>query len=117
MVDKRGLQSVRYEVPSPDENDIGTVVPANLRRYIYRVKVQEDSGNVNRVDLKKYIPPAEPETAELVDEFRLTSHETYIDPKQLTEDALPLYILEGGSQMRAVGVADASILLEYEDSE
>ncbi|MBA7673018.1 hypothetical protein ES703_81206 [subsurface metagenome] len=113
MIDKRGLQSKQYTVPTT-EADIGTVVEANMRRYIYRVKVQEDSSNVNRVDLLKQIPPAE---AVIVDRFRLTSHETYIDPQQLTEDALPLYILEAGCHMRAVGVGDASILLEYEDSE
>ena len=97
-MDKRGLQSKQYTVPT-SEADIGTVVPANMRRYIYRVKVQEDSGEINRVDLKKQIPPAD---TEIVDQFRFTTgHETYIDPKQLTEDALPLYILEAGCHMRS----------------
>ncbi|GAJ19265.1 unnamed protein product [marine sediment metagenome] len=43
MVDKRGLQSERYAVTAV-EATIGSVIPVNMRRYIYRVKVQDDSG-------------------------------------------------------------------------
>lgn len=113
-MDKRGLQSKRYSVTAA-EADKGTVVPSNMRRYIYRVKVQDDSGAANLVEVKKQIPPA---AAEVVDQFRLvTPNETYVDPDELREDALPLYILEAGCHMRAVGTGNASLLLEYEDSE
>ena len=117
MVDKRGLQSKRYAVTAAEAN-IGTVVASNTRRYIYRVKVQDDSGAPNLVELKKQ-PPGTPAPAiEVVDQFRLdVASETYVDPDELNEDALPLYILETGCQMRAVGTGVASLLLEYEDSE
>jgi len=120
MVDKRGLQSKRYEVTA-GEADIGNDVPVNMRRYIYRVKVQDDSGAANLVELKSQLGD---EDAVVVDQFRLvTPHETYVDPDELREDALPLYIIEGstsatvGMSLRAVGDGDASLLLEYEDSE
>lgn len=114
MVRKEGLQSERYSVTAV-EADKGTVVPSNMRRYIYRVKVQDDSGAANLVEFKKQLAPA---AAIVVDQFRLvTPNETYVDPDELKEDALPLYIIEGGYTMRAVGTGNASLLLEYEDSE
>lgn len=114
MVDKRGLQSKRYSV-TDEVAVIGTAVPSNMRRYIYRVKVQDDSGAVNTVELQKKLRE---EDAVVVDQFRLvTPYETYVDPDELKEDALPLYIIEGGYSMRAVGTGNASLLLEYEDSE
>ena len=120
MVDKRGLQSNRYAVTAA-EADIGTDVPVNMRRYIYRVKVQDDSGAANLVELKSQLGAA---AAVVVDQFRLvTPDETYVDPDELREDALPLYIIEGstsktvGMSLRAVGTGNASILLEYEDAE
>ncbi len=119
MVDKRGLQSERYAVTAA-EADIGSDVPVNMRRYIYRVKVQDDSGAPNLVELKSQLGIA---AAVVVDQFRLAvADETYVDPDELKEDALPLYIIEGstsatvGMSMRAVGTGNASLLLEYEDS-
>jgi len=121
MIDKRGLQSKHYPVTAVEADLVATgeaatsVVPANMRRYIYRVKVQDDSAAPNLVELKKQILPA---AAEVVDQFRLVlASESYVDPDELKEDALPLYILEAGCHMRAVGTGVASMLLEYEDSE
>lgn len=117
MIDKRGLQSVRFAVTAV-EADIGSVVANNQRRYIYRVKVQEDSLAPNLVELKKQPPGVPAPAIEVVDQFRcLVGGETFVDPDELKEDALPLYILEAGCQMRAVGTGNASLLLEYEDSE
>ena len=120
MVDKRGLQSVRFPVTGV-EADIGSAVPVNMRRYIYRVKVQDDSGAPNLVELKSLLTGA---AAVVVDQYRLAvADETYVDPDALKEDALPIYIVEGSTSaavvrhLRVVGTGNASILLEYEDSE
>jgi hypothetical protein len=119
MVDKRGLQSERYAVTAV-EATIGSVIPVNMRRYIYRVKVQDDSVAANLVELKSMLAGA---AAVVVDQFQLiTPSETYVDPDELKEDALPLYIIPGSTAaaartMRAVGTGNASLLLEYEDAE
>jgi len=120
MIDKRGLQSVRFDVTAV-EADIGSAIPVNMRRYIYRVKVQDDSGAPNLVELKRLLTGA---AAVVVDQFRLAvADETYVDPEELKEDALPIYIVTGSTSaavvqnLRAVGTGNASLLLEYEDSE
>jgi len=120
MVDKRGLQSFRFAVTAV-EADIGSAIPVNMRRYIYRVKVQDDSGAPNLVELKSQLTGA---AAVVVDQFRLAvADETYVDPDELKEDSLPIYIITGSTSalvvqhLRAVGTGNASLLIEYEDSE
>jgi len=119
MVDKRGLQSERYPVTAVVAI-IGSAIPVNMRRYIYRVKVQDDSGAPNLVELQSLLVGGVPV---VVDQYRLAvADETYVDPDELKEDALPIYIIPGSTtvaarNLRAVGTGNASILLEYEDSE
>jgi hypothetical protein len=88
------------------EANVGSAVPENMRRFIYRVKVNNQYAGANLLTLGKRENGAGATTT--VDYFQTSvQYETDTDPDELKEDAAPLYIIEGGgdtgdSYLRAV---------------
>lgn len=101
--------------------DVGSAVPQNMRRYIYRVKANNQHNGANLLTLGKRENGAGATTT--IDYLQMTSHyETLTDPDELKEDAAPLYIVEGkgasgNSYLRAVtDNGNAYLTIWYEDA-
>lgn len=92
-------------VTTSDAN-VGSAVPANMRRFIYAIKAINEHNAANLLTLGKRENGAGVTTT--IDYVRwATQYETWKDPDELKEDSAPLYIVEGGgdtgdSYLRAV---------------
>lgn len=70
---------------------LGTAIPANMRRYVYRIKTVNLLAGLNELTLAR--GPAASEVA--IDYLpAATENEVYIDPDELKEDSAPIYIFE-----------------------
>lgn len=99
---------LKTEVATIDDTDanVGSAVPANMRRYIYKIKAINEHAIANLLTLGKRENGAGATTT--IDYVRwATQYETWNDPDELKEDSAPLYIVEGkgadgDSYLRAV---------------
>ena len=83
------------------DSAIGSNVPPNMRRYIYKIKAINEHAVANLLTLGVRENGAVATT--IIDYIRwATQYEMWNDPDELKEDALPLYIVEGEG---AVGVS------------
>ena len=118
MVDKRALNSV---VGTVDDTvggiAFGSHVPANMRRYIYKIKTANQFAGPNQLSFGHQT--AAP--AEVILDYieHATQYEMWNDPDDLSEDALPIYIIPAGSQPWGLASAagDIYVYIEYEDAE
>jgi len=89
--------------------DIGTAIPANKRRFIYRIKLVNAFAGPNLLTLGKRENGAGATTP--IDYVQLAvQYDIFRDPEELKEDAAPLYIIEGagaGGASHMRGVMDA----------
>lgn len=88
------IQTV-YTAAIGADADVGLAVPANMRRYIYQIEATNQFAGANQLTLGKREDGAGATTT--IDELQFTLQYDYL-PKPdgpLTEDALPLYIIEG----------------------
>jgi len=118
MVDKRALNSVVGTVTNAVGGvAFGSVVPANMRRYIYKIKTVNLFAGLNLLTFGHQTAPAAGVPLDYIG--HATQYEMWNDPDEIREDALPIYILPAGSQ--AWGLASAAgniyVYIEYEDSE
>lgn len=95
--------------------NIGTAVPQNMRRYIYRIKATNIFAGVNLLTLSKQENGVVLAPIDYVQSVLFG--DVFPDPDELKEDSAPLYIVEGGgaggaSYLRAVATA-ASVLLTF----
>lgn len=94
------------------EANIGSAVPQNMRRFIYRIKAINLYNGTNLISIGKREDGAISTT--WIDYLELTTqYETQTDPEALKDDSAPLYIIEGGgstgdSYLRAVAGGGAS---------
>lgn len=118
MIDKRGLQS-QLGLATAGGAAIGTVVPANMRRYIYKIKTANQVVGPNQLVLW-YTPDA---GVTLLPAGGLDYIEHAVqygmwnDPDELKEDALPIYIIPAGNQLWGVGTGNCYVYILYEDAE
>ena len=101
--------------------DFGSAIPANMRRYIYAIKVVNEYGGNNLLTLGKREDGASSTT--VVDYWQAaTQYELLVHPDELKEDALPLYVVEGkgstgDSYLRAVtDLGNAYLTIWYVDA-
>jgi len=118
MVDKRGLNSASGTLTNAAlGNVVGTVVPANTRRYIYKLKVNNEVAGANEL-IFGYSADNGVTLTELDRiPFQVVGG-IWNDPDELSEDALPIYIIPAGNQIS--GLTDNGIVRVYalyEDSE
>lgn len=115
MVDKRALNSVVGTITNAGVA-FGSEVPANMRRYIYKIKTANQFAGANQLSFghQTDVP------AEVILDYieHATQYEMWNDPDDLKEDALPIYIIPGGSQPYGItDNGDCYVYIEYEDAE
>ena len=112
MVDKRGLQSELGTITAAGLT-FGTEVDSNMRRYIYKIKTNNQYDGENKLQF------GYDDVDHVLDYINHeTKGEMWNDPDELTENSLPIYIIPGGST--PYGKADQDsiyVYIEYEDSE
>lgn len=116
MVDKRALNSQLCAVTTIS-TVFGSVVQANMKRYIYKVKTVNRQVGANEIDFGHAVAAALPAYTTLDYFDHATQYEVYNDPDELTEDALPIYIIPAGNQIYAQSDnGPAYLYIEYEDA-
>ncbi len=115
MVDKRALNSVLGTVTNAGVA-FGSHVPANMRRYIYKIKTANQFAVANQLQFGHQI--AVPANVILDYIEHAVQYDMWNDPDELREDALPIYIIPAGSQPWGIASAAGNIMvyLLYEDA-
>jgi len=120
MLKREDLRTTVATVTTADAN-IGSAVPQNKRRFIYRIKVINEYDGANLLTLGKRENGAGSTTT--IDYVQLaTLYDIFPDPEELHEDSVPLYIIEGAgssgsSYLRAVtGSGNAYLTIWYIDA-
>lgn len=116
MVDKRGLNSVVGTITNAGVA-FGSHVPANMRRYIYKIKTANQFAGANQLQFGHQT--AVPANVVLDYIEHAVQYDMWNDPDDLKEDALPIYIIPAGSQPWGIASAAGNIMvyIEYEDAE
>jgi len=116
MVDKRGLNSVLGTITNAGVA-FGSHVPANMRRYIYKIKTANQFAGPNQLSFGHQ--DATPANIILDYIEHATQYEMWSDPDEIKEDALPIYIVPAGSQLYGITSAAGNIYVYvlYEDAE
>jgi len=122
MPRKEDLRTVHATVTTAEAN-IGSAVPQNYRRYIWKVKAINAYNGENLLTLGKREDGAGATTT--IDQIAFaTKYETWEDPdSEITEESIPLYIIEGkgetgDSYLRAVtDNGNAYLTIWYTDEE
>ncbi len=71
------------------EANLGTAVPQNMKRYIYRVKVVNKHTVANELTLGHRLGSASTTT---LDKYQCSvQYETQVDPDEIKEDSLPIH--------------------------
>lgn len=104
MINRDDLKTEVATITTADAN-VGSAIPANMRRFIYAIKAINLHTGANLLTIGKREDGASPTTTIDYVQFA-TQYETWKDPDELKEDAAPLYIVEGkktsDSYLRAV---------------
>jgi len=117
MPDKRALNSVLGTVDNTVGGiAFGTVVPANMRRYIYKIKTANQFAGANQLQFGHITAPAAGVILDYIE--HAVQYDMWNDPDELKEDALPIYILPAGSRPWGLASAAGNIftLIVYEDA-
>lgn len=114
MVNRDDLKTTTVTVTNVDAA-VGSNVPRNMRRFIYKIKAQNIFAGVNLLTLGKRENGAVGTTNIDLIAFG-AQYEYWNDPEELKEDALPLYIVEGAgavgaSTLRALAAQAVSVYL------
>lgn len=116
MVDKRALNSALGTITNAGIA-FGSHVPANMRRYIYKIKTANQFAGANQLQFG--YQTAVPANVVLDYIEHAVQYDMWNDPDELREDALPIYIIPAGSQPwgMASAVGNIYVYILYEDSE
>ena len=115
-MDKRGLNSVVGTITDAGVA-FGTVVPANMRRYIYKIKTANQFAGPNQLQFG-YKPTGAAVILDYIE--HANQYDMWNDPDEVKEDSAPIYILPAGSQPYGIGSAVGGtiyVFILYEDSE
>lgn len=93
-----------------------TVAPANMRRYIYRIKTVNEFAGANTLTLNRGSATV---VGALIDEIaHATQYEMWTDPDDLKEDSAPLYILEAAEGLwLSTDAGNCQVTIWYLDAE
>lgn len=119
MIDKKGLQ-IQPATATTGDAVFGTAVPANMRRYIYKIKTANQYGGANQLEIGYSDDDGATHTT--LDYIEHSNqYDMWNDPDTLTEDALPIYIIpyhaDGNKLFLTTDNGDVEVYIEYEDSE
>jgi len=116
MVDKRGLNSVVGTITDAGVA-FGTAIPANMRRYIYKIKTANQFAGPNQLQFG-YKPTGAAVILDYIE--HANQYDMWNDPDEVKEDSAPIYILPAASQPYGIGSAAGGtiyVYILYEDSE
>jgi len=93
MLKREDLRTTVATVTTADAN-VGSAIPQNMRRFIYRIKATNLYNGPNLLTLGKRENGASSTT--VIDYIQMaTQYDVWPDPDELKEDSAPLYIVEG----------------------
>ena len=115
-MNKRGLQSDLGTITNAGVA-FGSHVPANMRRYIYKIKTANQFAGPNQLQFGHQT--AVPANIILDHIEHAVQYDMWNDPDELKEDSMPIYIVPAGSQLYGIASAAGNIMVYvlYEDSE
>lgn len=90
-MNKQALRTATIVANNAAYQSLGTQIPTDMRRYVYRIKVINQFAGLNELTLARG-----PAAAEVPIDYiaAATENETYIDPDELKENSAPIYIFE-----------------------
>ena len=96
-MDKQSLITAKVTIAGNDTyENLASAIPVNLRRYVYKIKVIKDSGGAaSLITIADRLGTAAETEKDLW--YLTTPYETIVDPDEVKEDSLPLYIFEASS--------------------
>jgi len=116
MPDKRGLQPLQATAVLAG-GVFGTLVAANMRRYIYKIKTANQFAGPNQLNLG-YSDDAGATHTDLDYIEHAVQYDMWTDPDEVKEDSLPIYIIPAGNQIYLeTDAGDIECYFLYEDSE
>ena len=114
MATKEGLQQFEAQITAAGVV-FGTVVPANQRRYVYRIKTANQFAGANQLQFG-FDTGGVPTVIDFIE--HAAQFDMWIDPDELKEDALPIYIIAAGNSFYGItNNGNCRVRLLYEDSE
>ena len=115
MPDKRALNSVLGVVTNAGVA-FGSHVPADMRRYIYKIKTANQFAGANQLQFGHQT--AVPAIVILDWIEHALQYDMWNDPDEVHDDSLPIYIIPAGSQPYGIASAAGNIMvyLLYEDA-
>ena len=116
MPDKRALNSALGTITNAGV-PFGFAVPADMRRYIYKIKTANQFAGANQLQFGHQT--AVPANVILDWIEHAVQYDMWNDPDEVHEDSAPIYIIPAGSQPYGIASAAGNIMvyIEYEDSE
>ena len=111
---KQSLRTALIVANNAAYQSLGSLIPTNMRRYVYRIKAINQFAGANMLSLAR--GPAGAET--VIDHLQAaTQYETYIDPDEFKESAAPIYIFEAVDQYIRVITdnGNCDVFIEYCD--
>jgi len=108
MLNRDQLKTVTMAVTAADAT-IGSNVPVNMRRFIYRTKFINTLNGDNLLTLGKRENGAGATT--VVDYIQAAvQYQMEVDPEELHDDSAPLYVVEGPAQNPLITPVGASVV-------
>ena len=95
---------------------VGTVVPANMVRYIYSIKTNNQVVGLNQLEIGYSTAVLMPAYVGLDFIGHATQYEVWSNPDSLTEKSAPIYKIPAGNQIYLdTDVGNCYVLFAYED--
>lgn len=102
--------------PAPALMTGSTVAPANMRRYIYKIKTVNEFAGANTLTLNRGSATV---VGALIDEIaHAIQYDMWADPDELKKDSAPLYILEAAEGLwLSTDNGNCQVTIWYVDAE
>ena len=91
------------------DQTVGSAIPVNMRRFIYRVRFDNLAAGLNTLVVGKRENGAVGTT--VIDTLTANVTGDYTDPEELHEDSAPLYVIDGGPSGGATATTPPSTSL------
>jgi len=114
-MDKRALYSALGTITAAGVS-FGSAVPANMRRYIYKIKTANQFAGPNQLQIGHRTGVGVPVVLDRIE--HATQYEMWNDPDELEEDSAPIYIIPAGATPYGItNNGNCLCYILYEDSE
>ncbi len=113
-MNKQALRTAIITANNSAYQSLGSQIPSNMRRYVYRIKATNQFNGANKLTLAR--GPAGSEAA--VDYIQAAvQYDIWNDPDEVTEQAAPIYIFEAEDEYIRVitNAGDCNVFIIYTD--